>query len=113
MENLIINAWMTFTEYNDTTVSGLFTYPAEIWAGFIPLTLFALFTIVMFSTYFSQRGLTGTGDFKSSFAVAGFFVAIISLVMTMVEGLIGIPTVVICITISIIGVLLLLPGRDR
>jgi len=100
--------YIEFTEFNQTGIAGLFLYPSAVWAGFIPLVLFALFSIVLMSTYFSQKRLTGRGNFNSSFAVAGYFTAIVALVMTLTEGLINLPTLTICIVIAIIGTILLL-----
>lgn len=108
INTIIFQAWQTFQEFNQTDVAGLFTYPAHVWAGFIPLVLFALFCIVLMSTFFSQKRLRGKGDFRSSFAVAGFFIAITASVMMLVTDLINVSTVVICIVISIIGAIILL-----
>ena len=79
----------------------------------IPLVLLSLFSIVLLSTYFSQKRLTGRGDFFSSFAVAGFFIAIIALVMTLTEGLINNTTLTICIVVSVIGAIFLIISKDR
>ena len=38
-------AYQTFQEYNQTDLTGLFTYPAKVVPAFTPLVLFALFTI--------------------------------------------------------------------
>ncbi len=65
------------------------------------------------ATFFSQLRIRGEGDFMASFAVAGFFTAVISLLMTLVEGLITTTTISITIAISIIGVIGLLISRDR
>lgn len=110
---MIYQAWKTFQEYNKTDLVGIMTYPASVWYGFIPLLLFSLFVIVLLSTYFSQRRLTGSGDFFSSFAVSGFFTAIIAITMTMVEGLIDNNTLVIAVVIAIIGVIFLITSRDK
>lgn len=105
--------YQTFTEFNNTGLDGLFLYPAEVVPAFIPLVLFACFSIALLATYFSQKGLTGRGDFVSSFAVAGYFIAIISIVMTLTPNLINVGTLVICVSISILGTILLLISRDR
>lgn len=105
--------YQTFQEFNNTGLTGLFLYPASVWNGFIPLVLFALFSIVFMSTFFSQKRLTGRGDFLASFAVAGYFIAVVSFVMSMVEGLISLPTLVICVTIAIIATILLITNTER
>lgn len=106
-------AWNTLNEFNGSGVTQFFTYPASIWSGFIPLVLLALFSIVMMSSFFSQKRLTGKGDFYASFAVAGFFIAVVSSVMMLVDGLINLQTVVICIAIAIIATILLLTSKDK
>ena len=106
-------AYPTFTAFNNTGMDGLFLYPASVVPLFIPLVLFALFSITLMATFFSQKRLTGRGDFLASFSVASFFVAIVAFVMTLVDGLISLPTLVICAAIAIIGVVLLLTGKDK
>ena len=106
-------SWETFTEYNQTGLEGLFTYPASVWEGFIPLTLFALFSIVLMSTFFSQKRLTGKGDFLASFAVASFFATVVSFIMSLSDGLVTLPTLITCLAVTIVAVILLLVSRDR
>jgi len=101
-------AYQTFQEYNQTDLTGLFTYPAKVVPAFTPLILFALFTISLLASYFSQKRLTGRGDFMGSFAVAGYFTAVIAFIMSLVPGLIDLITLVICIVVAIIGTILLL-----
>jgi UDP-N-acetylmuramyl pentapeptide phosphotransferase/UDP-N-acetylglucosamine-1-phosphate transferase len=111
--NLINLAWQTLQQYNQTDLAGLFTYPAKVYSGFIPLVLFGLFSIVLLSTYYAEKRLTSRGDFFSSFAVAGFFIAVVANVMNLVEGLINGLTVMICVVVSIVGVILLFLTRDN
>ncbi len=110
---MIFQAYITFTEFNKTGLAGLLTYPAHVWAGFTPLLLFALFSIVLMSTFFSQKRLSGRGDFFSSFAAAGYFTAIIAFVMTLVEGMINITTLVTCVSVALVGTILLLTSKNR
>lgn len=110
---IFLSHYQTFQEYNQSDIAGLLTYPAHVVPLFIPLVLFALFSVTLLATYFSQLRLRGEGDFLGSFAVAGFFTAIISLLMTLVDGLITTTTISITLAISIIGIILLMIGRDR
>jgi hypothetical protein len=110
---MVIQAYQTFQEFNQTDLAGLFLYPANTWGGFIPLVLSGLFIIVMLSTFFSQRRLTGKGDFFASFAVAGFFTAIIAYLMTLIDGLISTFTLTITIVVAILGVILLFVSREK
>ncbi len=106
-------AYITFEEFNNTGVEGLFLYPASVWSGFIPMVLFGLFVIVMMSTMFSQRRLSGKGDFKASFAVSGYFVTVIAFLMTLVDGLINSYTLGICVAIAIVGTILLMTSENQ
>lgn len=105
---MIIQAYQTFTEFNQTGMSAFFTYPASIVPLFIPLTLFSIFWITLLATYFSQRRLTTRGDFFASFAVAGWFVCILAFIMSLTEGLINGTTIMICLVVAVIGTILLL-----
>jgi len=100
-------AYLTFQQYNQTGIAGLLTYPSEVVPQFVPLVLIALFSIVLLSTYFGQKRIVGRGDLISSFAVAGFFTAVISITMTMVDGLINLATVITAIGVAVIGIILL------
>ena len=107
-------AYQTFQSFNQTGLAGLLTYPAAVVPQFVPMLLFAIFSITYLGTYYSQGRIAGKGgDFFSSFAVAGFFTAVISMLMTLVQGLIDIPTVSICIGISIVSALLLLVTKAK
>lgn len=114
-------AWQEFQSFNQTDLAGLFLYPAgiknlttgQVGIGFIPMILFALFVIVLFSTFFTQKRFTGREDFFASFATAGFFTAVIALIMTLVDGLINNYTLTFTVVIAIIGVILLFFSRDR
>jgi len=107
-------AYQTFQSFNQTGLAGLLTYPAAVVPQFIPMLLFAIFSITFMGTFFGQSRISGrSGDFFSSFAVAGFFTMMISILMTLVQGLIGIPTVAICMGISVVSALLLLVTKAR
>jgi len=113
IKQIRFNAYETFTSFNDSTIAGLFLYPAHIVPSFIPLVLFALFTITLLTTFFSQKRITGMGDFFASFAVAGYFTAIIAFIMTLVPNLINVETLVIAVAIAILGTILLLTTQNK
>ncbi len=106
-------AWQTFQQFNQTDLTGLFVYPAAVWSGFIPLVLFALYIIVLMSTFFTQKRLTGREDFFASVAVAGFFTAVIAIIMSLIDGLIDNFTLTTTVVIAIVGVILLFFTKDR
>ena len=101
----------TFTEFNDSSIAGLFLYPAQVVPAFVPLILVSLFLVALMTTYFSQRRLTGRGDFTSSFAVSGYFVTVVAFIMSLITNLVNIITVTICLSISIVGTILLLISK--
>jgi len=80
---------------------------------FIPLFLFAFFMIICFSGFFLEQRRTGRGDFSQWFVVAGFLTSGMALFMTFIDGLITIPTVIICIAITIGGALWFLTSRNN
>ena len=110
----IFMAYKTLDQYN--TSEGLpviFQAATETAPILIPLILFGLFMITLFSTYFIQRRLTGRGNLAASFAVAGYVVVIAAFVMSLIPNLITTPVLIACIALSIIGTMfLLLAGRD-
>lgn len=98
----------TLFEANKTSILGIISYVNEIVPIFTPLMLFALWIIILLGSYYSQIRTRGYGDFLGSFAVANLVVAVLSIVMTLSpEPIINIPTVLICITLAIIGVAIL------
>lgn len=91
----------------------LFQYVNDVTNGlFGNMFLFSVFIIIAFGTYFSQRRLTGRGNFPSSFAVAGYITAITAILLYLIPNLIGIQTVVISIAISILGTVWIFFTRD-
>jgi hypothetical protein len=97
---------------NITSISGLFVYVSQAVPIFIPLLLMSLFVIVSLGSFFAQRRLTGTGNFWGSFAVAGYFIAVVSGVMSLIPNLINSFVVVICIVIAVIGTAMLIHSGD-
>ena len=112
INDIIFRAWETFEEYNNTNPEGLLLYPAHIWNGFIPLLLFGIFTVALLTTYYSKQRLTGNGDFLGSFAVAGFFIGVVAIVMNLIPNLINGFTTGICVAVAILGVVLLMIPQD-
>jgi len=103
--------YQEMSSFNVTGAHGIFTYVADTVPIFFPLTLFALFIIVLLGTYFSQRNSTGRADIFSSLAVAGYFVSLVALIMSLVGGLIQPMVVIICFTVSIITTIILLLNK--
>lgn len=113
---MINQAYQTFTEWNQTGIAAIFQYPTQlelVESIFMPLLLFTVFIIALLASYFSQARRKGReGDFWGSFAAAGYFVVILAFVMSLMEGLINSTTLIITISVAIIGTILLLISRD-
>ena len=99
-------AFETISSRNTSAgIHTLFLYVADIVPIFIPLVLFAIFMITMLATYFSQRRITGRGDFPASFVTGGFLTVIIALVLSMVENLVNTITLSTTIVVVVVGVI--------
>lgn len=111
--------WQTIEQYNATTPDMVILYVMDIWNGFVPMLLFVFFMIILLASYFSQRRTTGRGSFPSSFAVAGFSTAVLSILVSIgvkiTAGEVGgviILSMVVSIVVASAGVLWLLSSRD-
>lgn len=116
LNTMLFKAFQTISDYNTTKGPHvtLLQMPNDVSGGwFVPLLLFVLFTIVNMGTYFSQKRLFGKGDFVASFCVAGFFTAIIAIIMTAMPNVINTFTVVIAIVVAIIGFVWLIISRNE
>jgi len=91
----------------------LFTYAEDIVPGFTGMILFALFIILLMGSYYSQRRITGKGDFPASFAASTFVVFIISIVMSLIPDFINQTYVIMTLVMATIGMIwLYLSRRD-
>lgn len=112
---------MTYTDISSINMSKggdeLLCYVAQNVPIFFPMFLVAMFCIILGSSYFAQRKLTGRGNFEGSFAVAGYLTTIMSFILTLNAGscnsLIDVFTLGIFIIISIIGTFWFLSSRDN
>ena len=101
-------AYQTLSDYNTSKgVQVVFQYAAETVPVFTPLVLFALFVITCLGVYFSQIRLRGVGDFWAAFAVAGYLTVLVAYLMSLIEGMINLPTMAFCVVVAIAGTLLL------
>ena len=105
-------AYQTFVEFNQTGLVGIFAFAQHTWSGFIPLLLFVFFSIIMFSTYFYQRRLTGRSDFIGSLATSSYATTVLAIVFSLVDGLVNIYTISFCIILSVVSTLFLLTGKE-
>lgn len=106
-------AYDTITDVNMSQgLDQLFYYVADVVPIFIPLVLFAFFTIICLGSFFAQKRFSGRGDFFSSFAVAGYVTTVLAFLFSMIPDLVNPFTIAVCVVISIIGTLLLFVSRD-
>lgn len=104
--------YITPTEFNMSGgIHRTFLYVAEVVPIFFPLILMAFFLISLLGIYFSQRRLTGQGDFFVAFAVAGYLVTLLAFAFSLFEGLIGSSVVIICVVVSLVATALLFITR--
>jgi uncharacterized membrane protein YhdT len=76
-------------------------YVNEITGGlFLRLLLLAIWCIVTFGIYFSQKRATGSGDFPVSVAVSGFVTAVFTIIMLLVT-----PQIVDTLTATVVFVI--------
>lgn len=103
---------MTYTDYSTVNASEglqvLFIYVNDVTNGlFINMLLFALFVVTMMGSFFASKRQTGGGDIIVSFAVAGYFVAGASILLSLIPNMISIYAVIISIGLALLGTLAL------
>lgn len=87
--------------YTNTVTDGLFT----------PLLLFSMFMIMTLGIYFSQQRLTGKNDFPVAFAGGSFFIFALSIILSMVSGIINLFTMVVVVVVNVIAIIFLLTSE--
>ncbi len=101
---MIFQLYQTFEQFNNTQgLAGVFVYATTVVPAFTPLLLFTFFVILMFGSYIVPKNLTGKGDFAASFAVAGYVTTILALLMSLVDNLINIQTIIAFIVVAVLG----------
>lgn len=90
----------------------LLLYVSDVVPSFIPIMLFSLFVIILMGTYYSQRRLTGRGNFPGSFTVAALVTFFTALVLSLTAGLINVFILVTTLALLIVGVVWLMFTRD-
>ena len=98
---------------NATNITAILGYTSSINPGFFPLMLFGLFVIVTLGSYFSQKRLSGTGDFFGSATVGSYLTTIVALFLFFMPGVLDIYTVVVSIGISMGLTILFLLSKDK
>jgi len=107
-------AYPTLADYNTTTgIPAIFQYVSEVVPIFTPMLLLSFFVIAMLGSYFSQRRTTGRGNFKASFAVAGYLTVLVAFLLTLLPGVMDIITLSVTIAVAVLGTILLLTTQDN
>lgn len=110
--------YQTVFEYtnatNNTGLSGIFGYVANISSMFAPMLLLSLFVIIFLGSSYSQMRTRGSKDTLGSFAVASIVTAVIAILMYMVQPpIISGQVVVITLVLAVIGVAGLFTSNER
>lgn len=107
-------AYASISDYNLS--AGLhvpLVYVNDITAGlFMNLTLFAIWTIFVFGSYFIQKRGVGTGDFPQSLAVGGFVTLVFAFILRIVPGLVSGYALAVILIIEVLSVVFFLFSRD-
>jgi len=104
--------YKTLDQHNTTEgMHTLLSYTAEVVPIFIPLILFAIFTISCIGSYFASIRMNNVGDFPASFSAAGFITSVIATLMSILD-IVNLPTLSLTYGITIVGVLWLFFSRD-
>lgn len=103
---------MPYEELGNRNVSEgvhvLFQYVSSVEPIFFPLVLFAIFIIACLGSFFTQKSLTGRGNFLASASVAGFMTTMAAYVLSLIPGIVNTFTVVVCLILSVVFTLLFL-----
>ncbi len=106
---MIFMAIQTVQEANATSLAEIFVYVATVSPVFIPMMLFSIFCVIALGTYFSPLRTTGRADFSASFAVAGWFTALIAAsTLGIISNLVNIVTLIVAISVSVIATIIFL-----
>lgn len=80
----------SLSDYNMTGLDTIFFYMNDISGGlFIILLILSTFCVVTFSLYFTQKKLTGIGDFPASLAVGSFITTVFTIFLRLIPNLIS------------------------
>ena len=91
----------------------LIVYINDITEGlFIKILLLAIWSIIAFGLYFSQKRGTGQGDFPMAVAVAGFVTAVATILLRLIEGLIDGLTFLVVLVVAVISIIWFFFSKD-
>lgn len=107
-------AYKEITEVNLTEgFHTIFIYVNDITNGlFIKLLLFTIYAIVCFGLYFTQKKATGQGDFPMAMAVSGFVIAVLTVLLRLISGLIDGWTIAIVMIVALGSIIWFFFSKD-
>jgi len=106
-------AYTQLESINATNISAILSYTNDINPGFWPLVLFGVWIIGTLGSYFSQKRLSGTGDFFGSAAVSSYLVTVMALFLSFIPGVLDISVLIISLSISMGITILFLISKDK
>jgi len=91
-----------------------FVYVNEITSGlFINMLLFVIWTAITFGLFFNQKRQLGIGDFPMSLAIGGFVTGVVTILLSLVDGMVNPYTYVIVLVVAMLSVLFFLFDRKE
>ncbi len=109
-------AYQTLDNFSASTstegIGMLLVYVANIVPIFIPLVLFALFIITAVGSFMFQEKFKGRGDIAASATAASVLVFVTSIMITLIDGLINLLTIVVVFVWMVICVIFLFITKE-
>lgn len=103
----------TLSDYDPTSLADLFVYPATVVSNFYSMVLLGIFFIVTLGVYNLSRSDLRKGDIIASATVGAWITTVISVVMSLIDGMIGRTPIMISLVSSIIFTILLFLTSNR
>ena len=110
---MIFQIYQTFQQYNKTGLDNMLVYVATITPAFVPMLLVTIFITIAGGIYFGTRRIGEGGDIWSASAVAGLVTFVITLIMTLKDGLVNLTIIGISALVSMVSVIALYIHKKR
>jgi hypothetical protein len=110
---MIIMAYTELGDVNATDLTDLVVYTAEISPSFWPFVLFGFWLIGTMGSYFSQKRLTGTGDFFGSATVGCFTTTVVASILFFITDALPLFYLIIIMTLTLIITLIFFNSREK
>lgn len=110
------NYKMTYTTLdtaNVTTLSGLFVYVAGEVPIFIPFLLLSVCIITTMSIIYGQKRTGGDSNFFGALSVSSYLTFVVSMVLSLIPGMITIWVILPVLAISILSTFLYLISKEN